>query len=131
MSERSVVQGLGGAFLYAQDVEGLAAWYSEHLGISFESWGESRGIPFPSADLEPSTRMASTTFAIMKAETPLPDVRGARINFRVSELSALVARLREAGCEVEESDDHSFGDFAWFVDPEGHRIELWQPPEDG
>lgn len=121
-----VVQGLGGAFLYADDAEKLAGWYAEHLDLTFENWGKARGFELPSADLVPSRRLATTTFAIFQSETPLPTERTGRVNFRVSDLNAIVARLQKAGCRTEDGPT-DYGRFAWVWDPEGNKVELWEP----
>ncbi len=124
-----VVQGLGGAFLYADDVATLADWYTRYLGISFSNWGKVRGVELPSADLVPKGRQASTTFALFQAETPLPKgVRTGRVNFRVEAMEPLLESLRKDGYEVEVSPDESLGRFAWVMDPEGNKVELWEPP---
>ncbi|MCO4744365.1 MAG: hypothetical protein KC912_06215 [Proteobacteria bacterium] len=123
-----VVQGLGGSFLYTTDVLALAAWYTAQFGFTFEKWGDSMGFEFPSADVLPAGRMASTTFALMKADA-VAEVRTGRINFRVSDLDAVVASLRASGSEVDASTDESYGRFAWVHDPDGNKLELWQPPE--
>lgn len=125
------IQGLGGVFLYANDANSLADWYSLHLGITFQNWGNVRGVIWPSADIEPAGRQSITTVAIFQTKEPLPaGVRTARINLRVSDLDALVASLRAAGLEVEAPEASEYGAFAWVSDPEGNRVELWQPPMD-
>lgn|GEM_PF-257039 len=128
--EVPVVQGLGGAFLYADDVDALAAWYTEHLGLQFERWGSARGLELPSADRVPVGRQASTVFALFQADAPLGPIRTGRVNYRVSDLGPLVARLEAAGFAVEQSGDEN-GRFAWVQDPEGNRVELWEPPREG
>ena len=122
-----VVQGVGGVFLLVEDLERSAAWYAEHLGLRLEAWGESRGVEFPGADRVPSLRVASTTFALVRADGPLPTPRTGRVNFRVPDLDALVGRLDAAGQRVERQPD-DYGRFAWTYDPEGNRVELWEPP---
>ena len=122
-----VVQGLGGAFLYANDVDALAAWYTEHLGLTLEHWGKSRGVELPSADRVPSTRIATTTFALFQADAPLPPTRTGRVNLRVAELDTLLERLIAAGQRVERGPEE-YGRFAWVWDPEGNQVELWEPP---
>ena len=123
------IQGLGGAFLYADDAAALAAWYAAHLDLAFQDCGSARGFELPSADLAPAGRHATTTFALFQAKERLPPgIRTGRVNFRVSDLDALVARLRAAGCEVEAPDGSEYGRFAWVNDPEGNRVELWEPP---
>ncbi|MSQ02548.1 MAG: hypothetical protein EXR71_11790 [Myxococcales bacterium] len=121
------VQGLGGVFLYADDVDALAAWYRRHFELELEVWGDARGIELPSLDRHPSGRLATTTFALFRAGTPLPAVRNGRVNFRVPDLDAVLARLADAGVRLERGpEDH--GRFAWAWDPEGNKLELWEPP---
>lgn len=122
-----VVQGLGGAFLYADDVDALAAWYRDRLGLALETWGKSRGIELPSADLISSNRLSTTTFALFQADAPLPPQRTGRVNFRVGDLDGLLDRCRAAGDRVERLHD-DYGRFAWVWDPEGNIVELWEPP---
>ncbi len=120
------VQGLGGAFLYADDVDALAAWYTLHFGLELQNWGSARGIELPSADRAPAGRKATTTFALFQAESPLPAVRTGRVNFRVPDLDAVLARLMTAGVRTERGGD-DYGRFAWAWDPEGNKLELWEP----
>lgn len=127
------IQGLGGVFLYANDVDALAAWYRAQLDLDLQSWGQARGLEWPSADVAPAGRQATTVFALFQAREPLPEgVRTGRINLRVADIEALVTRLRAAGLEVEGPGEPSdFGRFAWVHDPEGNKIELWEPPAAG
>ena len=123
-----LVQGLGGAFLYANNVETLAAWYSEHLGLEFQNWGKVRGVQWPSADIQPNGRESSTIFALFQAEKPLPEgVRTGRVNLRVDDLDVVVRRFQAAGIAVEQPQSPEYGRFAWVNDPEGNRLELWEP----
>ncbi|MEM8663997.1 MAG: VOC family protein [Pseudomonadota bacterium] len=117
------VVGIGGVFFRARDPEALAAWYARHLGIAtrpppwFQDAGPTVFEPFPAdSDYFPADR------AFM-------------LNFRVADLSALMAELQAAGIEVETRAewDSSIGRFARIADPEGNPIELWEPaaPDDG
>lgn len=125
----SQIQGLGGAFLYADNVDALAAWYTSMFGIEFHAWGSVRGVEWPSADIAPAGRQSSTVFALFQSETPLPAGRPPKcINLRVSDLVPLIARLRAADLEVEDGGPSDYGHFAWVRDPEGNRLELWEPP---
>lgn len=113
------VLGLGGYFLRATDPEALGAWYRECLGVETDehgSWTQEAG---------------PTVFAAFPSDT---DHFGSRaqqtmLNFRVRDLDAMLAQLRERGAEVDErtQDMDGVGRFGWVTDPEGHRIELWQP----
>ncbi|GDX79114.1 hypothetical protein LBMAG42_09250 [Deltaproteobacteria bacterium] len=122
------IQGVGGVFLYSADAEALAAWYASRFGLAFQNWGESRGVELPSLDVQPSGRTATTTFALFQSATPLPAPRTARVNLRVADLTSLIAALRAAGDDVEVGQDEGYGRFAWVMDPEANRVELWEPP---
>ena len=112
------VLGIGGYFLRAADPAALSAWYRDCLGLDAggELWQQEAG---------------PTVFAPFESET---DYFGSRtqqtmLNFRVRDLDAMVAQLRAAGADVapETEDMPGIGRFAWVRDPEGNRIELWQP----
>jgi predicted enzyme related to lactoylglutathione lyase len=119
-----VITGIGGAFFKARDVRALSAWYREHLGISI---GDEGYALFDWAQGGPD---GSTTFAIFPADTDYfsPGSASFMLNFRVADLDALLERLRALGDPVEERVmEESYGRFAWVVDPEGNRVELWEP----
>ena len=98
------VLGIGGYFLRAADPEALGAWYRECLGLEADEHGLWRQDDGP------------TVFETM-------------LNFRVRDLDAMLAQLRSAGANVaEETEDmDGVGRFGWVTDPEGNRVELWQP----
>ncbi len=116
------VQGLGGAFLQARDVAALARWYSQHLGFRFAEHGSAHYVELPAADIVPSLRVATTTFAIIPGAAT-----GQKLNFRVADFDGLVSRLAAAGHPAERGPD-DYGRFATVIDPEGNRVELWEPP---
>jgi predicted enzyme related to lactoylglutathione lyase len=124
------ILGIGGIFFKAQDPEKLAAWYQEHLGLKVEDYG---GVTFreeDNADVSPK-REAYVLFTPFPADTDYfaPSSKPFMINFRVADLDKLLAKLRGEGVAVEEKTDKSeFGYFGWAMDPEGNRIELWEPP---
>jgi len=118
------VTGLGGIFFKSRDPAALGAWYARHLGLNVEEWG---GVRFN----EDAQRPGYTLWSPFAADTGYfgPGAQPYMISFRVDDLDALLAQLRVAGVEVDERIDQSeFGRFGWIVDPEGTRIELWQPP---
>ena len=122
------VTGIGGVFFKARDGEKLAAWYREHLGIevSPEGWY----YPFQWKDDPQLEGAGSTVWAIFPHDTDYfgPGPAPFMINFRVANLDAMLAQLRAAGVPVEDRvEDHPYGRFGWATDPEGNRIELWQP----
>lgn len=124
------VLGIGGIFFKAQDPDKLAAWYHEHLGLDVEEYG---GVTFreEAEDKSAPRRQAYTVWSPFAAETDYfkPSDKPFMINFRVADLDALLAKLRAEGVTVEERPDKSeFGYFGWAMDPEGNKIELWEPP---
>jgi len=114
--------GIGGVFLKARDPEMLARWYAENLGIPEQ---ESGSLAF---DGQESAGM--TVFAHFPESTDYFGDRPqqAMVNFRVDDLDALLAQLASAGVHIDpEREDFPYGRFAWIRDPEGNRVELWQP----
>lgn len=113
------VLGIGGYFLRARDPEGLGAWYRECLGLDTDEHGQWTQQP------------GATVFATFPSDT---DYFGATsqqtmVNFRVENLDAMLAQLREKGADVasDVQEMEGVGRFGWVTDPEGNRIELWQP----
>lgn len=122
------VHGIGGIFFKATDAEALRTWYRRHLGIEIEDWG---GAVFSWAGPSNPEAVGSTVWSIFDAENTYfaPSTAQFMINYRVSDLDAVLAALREEGCRVDDTVERSeFGAFGWVMDPEGNRIELWQPP---
>lgn len=123
------VTGIGGIFFKAKDAPALQAWYKRHLGIDVQPWG---GAAFSWTDADGNPAGGTTAWSIAPTESDQFAPSGApfMINYRVEDLRALVAALRAEGCTVlDESDDSEYGKFAWVIDPEGNKVELWQPPE--
>lgn len=113
------VRGIGGHFLRAADPVALGKWYRECLGIEADEHGLYHQEAGP------------TVFAAFSADT---DYFGSRdqqvmLNFRVANLEAMLAQLREKDANVaaETEDMAGVGRFGWVTDPEGNRIELWEP----
>jgi predicted enzyme related to lactoylglutathione lyase len=113
------VLGIGGYFVRAADPEALGAWYRECLGLDADENGLWRQAP------------GSTVFATFEAGTDYfgSPTQQTMLNFRVSDLDAMLAQLRSKGADVadETQDMEGVGRFGWVTDPEGHRVELWQP----
>jgi predicted enzyme related to lactoylglutathione lyase len=118
------VTGIGGVVQRARQADSLRQWYAEHLGIDIS---ESGSTVFESA---PGAAMAWAIFDVDSEYFGRPD-QMFMVNFRVADLDAMLAQLRAAGVEVIESpESYDFGRFAWAVDPEGTRFELWEPAPD-
>ncbi len=122
------VTGIGGIFFSAKDPVALRAWYQKHLGIDVQAWG---GAAFTWADATGAPMKGTTIWSIGGAEgAPFaPGTAPFMVNYRVDDLAALLQALRDEGCNVlEKTDDSEYGKFGWVIDPEGHKVELWQPP---
>ena len=122
------VTGIGGVFFKARDPKALGAWYQKHLGIAVEDWG---GAVFRWVSDDNPTGTGTTTWSPFSESSSYfaPSPARFMINYRVADLHALLAALRSEGCAVDDKVDESeYGKFGWVMDPEGNRIELWQPP---
>ncbi|MDH5229663.1 MAG: VOC family protein [Gammaproteobacteria bacterium] len=121
------VTGIGGIFFSAKDPAALQAWYKKHLGIDVQEWG---GTTFDCVDNTGTTSNGTTIWSINDASQFEPSTASFMINYRVADLHGLLHELRMEGCNVLDTIDESeFGLFGWVLDPEGNKLELWQPPE--
>ena len=114
------VTGIGGIFFKAKNKDHLLDWYREHLGIDVQEWG---GALF--------SGMAQTVWSVFKQDSDYfgPGSQRYMVNYRVANLGRILARLKDEGVTVEPRVEESeFGKFGWILDPEGNRIELWEPP---
>ena len=113
------VLGIGGYFIRAADPASLGAWYRDCLGLDADEHGLWRQGDGP------------TVFATFESGTDYFGSRAqqAMLNFRVRDLEAMLAQLRAKGADVagETQDMEGVGRFGWVTDPEGNRVELWQP----
>ena len=122
------VTGIGGIFFSARDPKVLCAWYKKHLGIDVQDWG---GTAFTWTDAAGNPAKGTTVWSIFPADSKqfAPGKSTFMVNYRVEDLAALLQALREEGCNVlEKTDDSEYGKFGWVLDPEGNKVELWQPP---
>ena len=143
----SLIDGIGGAFVFSNDAQKLADWYSEHLGFEFEGsaefgafyqmfWGKASDDP---------DRKIDTTFSIMQAKVELPSSglgigpgadeepesmygdQSFMVNLRVTDVDAVLDHLAAKGVEPLKRQDESYGRFAWIRDGDGNRVEIYQP----
>lgn len=122
------VTGIGGIFFKAKDAPSLQAWYKRHLGIDVQEWG---GTAFSWADSEGEPKGGTTVWSVCSENSDqfAPSTASFMINYRVEDLQAVVTVLKAEGCNViDKMDDSEYGKFAWVIDPEGNKVELWQPP---
>lgn len=119
------VTGIGGVFFRAEDPARLRAWYREHLGVEGEAWGAF----FRWRD-DPRAATGGTVWAPFPRDTAYfgPSQAAFMISFRVKSLDAMLDQLRRGGVTVDEKVQvEPSGRFGWAMDPEGNRIELWEP----
>jgi len=117
--------GICGVFLKASDPQALGQWYAEHFGIPSQEGG--------SLAFDGPESAGMTVFAHFPVDTDYfgGGAQQAMINFRVDDLDELLKQLAEAGVRIDpKREDYPYGRFAWVWDPEGNRVELWQPPPD-
>jgi len=122
------VTGIGGIFFKARDPVALRAWYRKHLGVDVQDWG---GAAFRWADGEGNPTAGTTVWNIPDEGSDYfaPGTSTFMVNYRVADLHALVQALRQEGCQVlDKTEESEFGKFGWVMDPEGNKIELWEPP---
>lgn len=123
------VTGIGGIFIKAHHRKHLLAWYARHLGLPVENeWG---GCVFDHRISGRPARAAYTTWSAFPADTDYfgPSRKPFMVNFRVADLDGLLATLEKEDVWIDPRRDESeFGRFAWIMDCEGNRIELWEPP---
>jgi len=125
MSKKGKVTGIGGVFFKCDDPEAQKQWYKEQLGFPVDEWGAS----FRWIDKE-NNKEGLTQWSTFSSETGhfLPSSKDFMFNYRVENMEALLAQLKEAGVEqVGELEEYEYGKFAWVMDPEGNKIELWEP----
>ena len=122
------VTGIGGIFFKSKDPARLRAWSREHLGMAIEDWG---GMTFLWATPEAPNPYGATVWSVFDAGSKYfdPSTAPFMVNYRVENLADLLAALRAEGCAVDDKTEESeFGKFGWVLDPDGNKIELWEPP---
>ena len=120
--------GVGGVFFRSADPERIGNWYREHLGLAIECWGDTHGTNFKASDMPPSS---FTVWSAFSEDTGYfgKASQSFMINLIVDDLDAALDNVAAGGAEVvPDREEHDFGRFGWFVDPDGNRVELWEPP---
>jgi catechol 2,3-dioxygenase-like lactoylglutathione lyase family enzyme len=118
------ITGVGGVFFKAKDPKALAAWYRDVLGLPLEAWGGA------SLRYDAPNHPPALIWSAFPATTNdfAPSTSEFMINYAVDEMDAFLARLQSKGVAVLKRDDSDpNGRFAWILDPEGNKIELWEP----
>ena len=121
------VTGIGGVFLKCKgDSAALTAWYAKHLGMPLESWGGAI-LRWPD-DRANDGGLTVWNLASKDSQWFSPSESSFMINYRVDDLDALIAQLKADGVAIHSGpESHENGKFAWIIDPDGNKVELWQP----
>ena len=120
--------GIGGVFFKANDPKALQAWYKQHIGVDVQAWGGAK-FDWTDADGKPVGGTTAWNIASQESKQFDPSPASFMVNYRVHDLHALINVLKEEGCNVlEKVDESEYGKFGWVIDPEGNKVELWEPP---
>lgn len=121
------ITGIGGVFFKSNgDPKALAAWYQKHLGLPVEPWGGA-ALKWSEDKAEDG---GATAWALAKADSKwfAPSNASFMINYRVDDLDGILKNLRAANVEIVKGPESAEnGKFAWILDPDGNKVELWQP----
>ena len=123
------VTGIGGVFYKVKDPESHKTWYKDNLGIDSDQYGGK----FIWRDDEDSSKRCLTAWSPFPSDTKYfdPSQQSFMINYRVENLDQLIGELKKAGVEMAgEIEDTEYGKFAWIIDPDGYKVELWEANDD-
>ena len=126
------VTGIGGIFFKSDDPKKIKEWYGKHLGFDVTEWGCS--FQWKELDATDAKAPASTAWSPFKTDSDYfkPSEKPFMFNYRVENLVALLKVLKEEGVQiVGEMQEYPYGKFGWIMDPDGNKIELWEPKDDG
>ncbi len=120
------ILGLGGIFFKSKDPEALAIWYQKWLGMEL---GYPYGVTFRT---EKVPKNGYHVWSPFKHDTQYfePSNNDFMFNLMVDNLDEMLEQIRPSGCSImQDTERGEYGDFGWFIDPDGNKVELWQPPE--
>jgi predicted enzyme related to lactoylglutathione lyase len=131
--EELMINGIGGAFLFSNDVKRLGTWYRDCLGIipaGEDAECNSIYATFDYRDLENPKIKRTIAWAILPTDKDIKDKpRTGKINYTVKNMKEVLSHLKSEGVTIEKTAEYPYGNFAWLKDPEGNQIELWEPSE--
>ena len=126
MERRGRILGIGGVFFKSGNPDQMREWYSKHLGLA----DKGGGVMLPWREQDDPQKEHVTVWTIFPASAKYfdPSTAPFMINYIVDDLDALLDRLKQEGVKIDPKRmDESYGRFAWIYDPDGNKIELWQP----
>ena len=125
----SLIDGIGGAFLFSNNPKQLAEWYRDNLGISYQESPDYKSFYalFEYRDLTDASVKRTTALAILSTGNDINGKpRTGQINYRVKSMAETLAHLQSKGVAIDKTEDSEYGKFAWVTDPDGNKIELWE-----
>ena len=126
-----MIDGIGGVFLFSHDTKRLATWYRDCLGIvpaGEDAECNSIYATFESRDIDNPELKRTTAWSIMPTDQDIADKpRTGQINYLVKNMGEVISRLESKGVAIEKTAEYPYGKFAWVKDPDGNKIELWEP----
>jgi len=129
----SLINGIGGVFLFTNNVKRLVEWYRDCLGMipeGTDSECKSFYTTFEYRDIENPEIKRTIVWAIIPTKQDIKDKpRTGRINYLVKNLGEVLSHLKSKGVAIEKTAEDPYGNFAWVRDPDGNQIELWEPSE--
>jgi predicted enzyme related to lactoylglutathione lyase len=129
MGKKNRVTGIGGVFFKCQDAAKMREWYRDQLGIVSDEYG---GV-FEWRQADEPEKPGFTAFSTFNKDSDYfnPSKSPFMLNFRVNNLEGILKDLKKEGIEqIGEIQDFDYGRFGWIVDPEGNKIELWEPKDE-
>jgi catechol 2,3-dioxygenase-like lactoylglutathione lyase family enzyme len=123
------VTGIGGLFFKSKDPDKTKQWYKKHLGLPVNEWG----VHFSWRDMDDPDRIGTTVWSPFPADTTYfaPSGKQFMFNYRVENLEELLRVLAGEGVEIAgEIETYDYGKFGWIMDPDGNKIELWEPVDE-
>jgi predicted enzyme related to lactoylglutathione lyase len=126
-----MVTGLGGVFIKADDPKFLARWYEDNLGIGFR---DLLYFSFKWREIRNTEEVSYSVLSFFKQDTTYfyPSTNDIMINFRVNDLDGLRIKMQKNGVQViDKVESYEYGRFGWAMDPEGNKLELWEPIDAG
>jgi predicted enzyme related to lactoylglutathione lyase len=130
MKSKGKITGLGGVFFKSKDPDKLKQWYRKNLRLEIDHYGHL----FKWRDYKEPDKLGHTQWGIFSQDTDYmnPGTKDFMINFRVENLVELIEELKQNGMKViGEIESYDYGKFGWVMDPEGNKIELWEPVNEG
>ena len=130
MSQQGRILGIGGVFFKSRNQDQMREWYATHLGLA----DSGDGVMLPWREQDNPEREQMTVWSIFPGDSTYfePGPASFMVNYIVDDLDALLDRLANDGVRIDSKrQDESYGRFAWIYDPDGNKIELWQPLDSG